>query len=121
MSEVVVNETPICVVGIGASAGGLEAIGELLRKLPDNTGMAFVIIQHLSPDYKSMLPEILCKYTMMPVIQARNGMSLEHNTVYLIPPKYNMEVKDGHLVLHEYVPTHVINHPIDIFFPLAGT
>jgi hypothetical protein len=71
------NEAPVSVVGIGASAGGLEAIQELLRKLPDNTGMAFVIIQHLSPDYKSMLTEILCKYTMMPVLQAENGQKLE--------------------------------------------
>ena len=113
--QIIGNEAPACVVGIGASAGGLEAIGELLKKLPDNTGMAFVIIQHLSPDYKSMLSEILCKYTMMPVMQAENGLLLERNTVYLIPPKYNMEVRDGHLVLHEY-KTHVINHPIDIFF-----
>lgn len=66
MSEsIIASEAPSCVVGIGASAGGLEAIGELLRKLPDSTGMAFVIIQHLSPDYKSMLSEILCKYTMI--------------------------------------------------------
>lgn len=109
------GEAPVCVVGIGASAGGLEAISELLRKLPDSTGMAFVIIQHLSPDYKSMLSEILCKYTMMPVIQAEDGIRLEKNTVYLIPPKYNMEVRQGTLVLHEYVHTRVVNHPVDIF------
>jgi two-component system CheB/CheR fusion protein len=110
------GESPFCVVGIGASAGGLEAIQELLGKLPDNTGMAFVIIQHLSPDYKSMLSEILCEYTMMPVMQAENGQTLERNTVYLIPPKFNMEVKKGKLILHAYVHTRVINHPIDIFF-----
>ena len=75
------NEAPVCVVGIGASAGGLEAIQELLKNLPDNTGMAYVIIQHLSPDYKSMLSEILCKYTMMPVMQAENGQVLERNTI----------------------------------------
>lgn len=109
-------EAPSIVVGIGASAGGLEAIQELLKKLPDNTGMAFVIIQHLSPDYKSMLSEILCKFTMMPVLQAENNQIMERNTVYLIPPKYNMEVKNGRLVLHAYIHTHVINHPIDIFF-----
>jgi two-component system CheB/CheR fusion protein len=101
----------------------LEAIQELLGKLPDNTGMAFVIIQHLSPviiqhlspDYKSMLTEILCKYTMMPVLQAENGQKLERNTVYLIPPKFNMEVRNGKLVLHPYVHSRIINHPIDIF------
>jgi two-component system CheB/CheR fusion protein len=110
------DESPVCVVGIGASAGGLEAIGELLEKLPDNTGMAFVIIQHLSPDYRSMLSEILCKYTMMPVIQATNGLKLQKNTIYLIPPKFNMETRKGCLVLHEFIQAHVINHPIDIFF-----
>jgi two-component system CheB/CheR fusion protein len=109
------TESPVSVVGIGASAGGLEAIQELLKKLPDNTGMAFVIVQHLSPDYKSMLSEILCKYTMMPVLQAENGQILERNTIYLIPPKFNMEVKKGKLLLHAYVHTRIINHPIDIF------
>jgi len=109
------SESPVSVVGIGASAGGLEAIQELLRKLPDNTGLAYVIIQHLAPDYKSMLSEILCKYTMMPVMQVENAQKLERNTVYLIPPKYNMEVSKGHLVLHEHLRTRVINHPIDIF------
>ncbi len=109
------NEAPVCVVGIGASAGGLEAIQELLKNLPDNTGMAYVIIQHLSPDYKSMLSEILCKYTMMPVMQAENGQVLERNTIYLIPPKFNMEVKKGKLILHAFIHTHIINHPIDIF------
>jgi two-component system CheB/CheR fusion protein len=116
ISEKADQEAPAIVVGIGASAGGLEAIQEFLKKLPDNTGMAFVIIQHLSPDYKSMLSEILCKFTMMPVLQAENNQVLERNTVYLIPPKYNMEVKNGRLVLHAYIHTHVINHPIDIFF-----
>ena len=115
-SRITSNEAPVSVVGIGASAGGLEAIQELLKKLPDNTGMAFVIIQHLSPDYKSMLSEILCKYTMMPVLQAENGQLLERNTIYLIPPKFNMEVKKGKLLLHAYVHTRIINHPIDIFF-----
>ncbi|MCH3942157.1 MAG: chemotaxis protein CheB [Atopobiaceae bacterium] len=110
------SESPICVVGIGASAGGLEAISEMLVKIPDSTGMAFVIIQHLSPDYKSMLSEILCKYTMMPVIQAENGMRLERNSVYLIPPRFNMEVRNGRLILHEHEHTTVVNHPIDIFF-----
>lgn len=109
------SEAPVSVVGIGASAGGLEVIQKLLKKLPDNTGMAFVIIQHLSPDYKSMLSEILCKYTMMPVLQAENGQTLERNTIYLIPPKFNMEVKQGKLLLHAYVHTRIINHPIDIF------
>ncbi len=115
MGENSYSEVPVSVVGIGASAGGLEAIQELLSALSDNTGMAFVIIQHLSPDYRSMLSEILNKFTMMPVMQAEDGQKIERNTVYLIPPKYNMEVRDECLVLHEYVHTRIINHPIDIF------
>ena len=64
-----VSVQPTCVVGIGASAGGLEALQQLLTFLPSNTGMAFVIIQHLAPDHKSLLAEILGKYTALPVME----------------------------------------------------
>ena len=69
-----VNLQPVCVVGIGASAGGLEALQQLLTFLPSNTGMAFVIIQHLSPDHKSLLADILGKYSGMPITEIRDGM-----------------------------------------------
>ena len=106
---------PNCVVGIGASAGGLEALQQLLTYLPSNTGMAFVIIQHLAPDHKSLLSEILGKYTVMPVIEAKNGMRVEKNHIYMIPPKYNIEIESDTLRLDEYDHTR-INHPIDVFF-----
>lgn len=106
---------PNCVVGIGASAGGLEALQQLLTYLPSNTGMAFVIIQHLAPNHKSLLSEILAKYTIMPVIEAENGMRVEKNHIYMIPPRYNIEIESDTLRLEEYDHTK-INHPVDIFF-----
>lgn len=106
---------PNCVVGIGASAGGLEALQQLLTYLPSNTGMAFVIIQHLAPNHKSLLSEILGKYTVMPVIEAENGMRVQKNHIYMIPPKYNIEIESDTLWLEEYDHTK-INHPVDIFF-----
>ena len=106
---------PACVVGIGASAGGLEALQQFLTFLPGDTDMAYVIIQHLSPDHKSLLKEILGKYTSMPVVEAVNGMRVEKNHIYMIPPKYNLEIESDELHLTEYNHQH-INHPIDIFF-----
>ena len=106
---------PNCVVGIGASAGGLEALQQFLTFLPSNTGMAFVIIQHLAPDHKSLLSDILGKYTVMPVKEVRDGMRVERNSIYMIPPKYNLEIESDVLRLKEYNHTK-INHPIDIFF-----
>ena len=106
---------PSCVVGVGASAGGLEALQQFLTFLPANTGMAFVIIQHLAPDHKSLLAEILGKYTSMPVSEAKDGERVRRNHVYMIPPKYNIEIVSDVLRLKEYDHTK-INHPIDIFF-----
>ncbi|HJB66703.1 MAG TPA: PAS domain-containing protein [Candidatus Mailhella merdavium] len=107
--------SPLTVVGIGASAGGLEALQQFFTDLPDNSGFAFIVIQHLSPDYKSLMAEILGKYTGMMVLQAENEMTVEQNTVYLIPPKKNMTLKNGRLLLTDY-PHGFINHPIDVFF-----
>jgi len=109
------DTAPRAVVGIGASAGGLEALQQFLRYLPNNTGLTYVIIQHLSPDYKSLLGEILSKHTKMPVLQAHNDAVIEKNKIYLIPPKYNMELQGGRLLLSRY-DKGIINHPIDVFF-----
>lgn len=109
------SEQPGCVVGIGSSAGGLEALQQFLTFLPADTGMAFVVIQHLSPDHRSLLADILGKYTSMAVMEAQDGMYVRKNTVYMLPPKYNMEIEAGVLRLHEYNHQH-INHPIDVFF-----
>ena len=78
------------VVGIGASAGGLEAIHELFDNMPDDTGYCFVIVQHLSPDYKSLMPELLAKHSQMQIFEAEDNMKLQRNCIYVIPSKYIM-------------------------------
>lgn len=103
------------IVGIGASAGGLEALQHFFSTMSSSSDLAFVVVQHLSPDYKSLLAEILSKQTRMPVVQAENEMEVLPNRVYLIPPKNNMILQRGRLHLKEYVHGG-INHPIDIFF-----
>ena len=110
-----VSVQPNCVVGIGASAGGLEALQQLLTFLPSNTGMAFVIIQHLAPNHKSLLVDILGKYSAMPVQEITDGMHVERNHIYMIPPKHNVEIVSDVLRLRDYDPQK-INHPIDVFF-----
>ena len=103
------------VIGIGASAGGLEALQQFFGYMPPNSGLSFVVIQHLSPDYKSLMADILSKHTEMSVYQAEHGMAVEPDTVYLIPPKKYMTMHDGRLLLSDYAPG-TLNHPIDIFF-----
>src|SRR5579885_3482625 len=90
---------PFPVVGGGASAGGLEAFTELLENLSDDPGMAFLFVSHLDPHHKSHLPEILAKVTRMPVREVREGMAVEANNVYVIPPGTNMALTDGRLTL----------------------
>jgi two-component system CheB/CheR fusion protein len=77
------------VVGIGASAGGLEAINQFFDNIPEDTGFSFVVIQHLSPDYKSLMAELLAKHTEMQVHEATENMPLRPNCIYLIPTKKN--------------------------------
>lgn len=108
-------KTPKYVVGIGASAGGLEAIEVLFKNMPADSGLAFVVVQHLSPDYKSLMVELLSKYTRMPVTRAVEGMTVEANHVYLIPPKKNLTIFHGKLLLSEQDHSRGINLPIDVF------
>ena len=103
------------IVGIGASAGGLEALQQFFQHMPGNSGMSFVVIQHLSPDYKSLMADILGKHTEMTVVQAENEMEIDPDTVYLIPPKKNLTLKGGRLLLTNVVQGQ-LNHPIDVFF-----
>jgi two-component system CheB/CheR fusion protein len=87
----------IPIVGVGASAGGFEAFKELLQALPERTGMAFVLVSHLSQKYKSMLSELLGRATPMPVTQVTKTTSVEPNRVYVIPPNVDLEISDGKL------------------------
>ncbi len=103
------------IVGIGASAGGLEAITQLLSHLPVDTGMAFVLVQHLAPSHASALAEILSRATKMPVAEVHDDVQVEPNRVYVIPPGRNMVIANGALQL---LPrdAHGIHRPIDLFF-----
>lgn len=71
------THVPEYYIGIGASAGGLEALEQFFRKLPSSTGMAYIVVQHLSPDFKSLMDELLARYTKMPVLLAEDGMKVE--------------------------------------------
>ena len=104
------------IAGIGASAGGLEALELFFQKMPPNSGIGFVVIQHLSPDYKSLMVELLSKQTQMRVFRAEEEMLVEPDCIYLIPPKKNMRIFKGRLNLKEKDPGATINLPIDIFF-----
>lgn len=106
---------PVYYVGIGASAGGLEALESFFSRMAADSGMAFIVIQHLSPDYKSMMVELLSKRTAMPVRRAEEGMRVEANSVYLIPPKKNLSIFHGKLLLRESDHSRGLNLPIDVF------
>ena len=83
------------VIGIGASAGGLEAFKSFFANTPSDSGMAFVLVQHLSPDHKSMLAELLGKTTAMDVIEAVDGVAVKENCVLVIPPDATMTIAGG--------------------------
>src|SRR5208283_1674927 len=80
------------IVGIGASAGGLEAFEQFFRNMPGDSNMSFVLIPHLSPDHKSIMSELLSRHTTMSVVQAENGMKVKPNCVYIIPPDKDMSI-----------------------------
>src|SRR5438067_2377434 len=77
---------PFPVVGVGASAGGIEAVSRLLEQLPPEPGLAIILAMHLDPHHESLLPNILSRSARMPVVEAAHGMAIEQNHVYVIPP-----------------------------------
>ncbi len=105
------------IVGIGASAGGLRALEELFDNMPADSGAAFVVVQHLSPDFKSLMKELLERRTRMTVKRVQDGMSVEPDIIYLITPRNNLILEDGILKLIEQseFPRQQPNFPIDIF------
>lgn len=110
------STTPNFVVGIGASAGGLTPIEEFFDFIPTDTGMAFVVVQHLSPDFKSLMDELLSRHTNMAIHKVTDGMVVDPNSIYLIPPEKNMALTDGKLFLTAQSSERGVNLPIDIFF-----
>jgi len=110
------SRPPSHVVGIGASAGGLDAIEQFFDNVAKDTAMAFVIVQHLSPDFKSMMDELLARHTSLPIHLVENGMAVEAGHVYLIPPKTEMIISGGQLLLSEQDREQERTLPIDVFF-----
>jgi two-component system, chemotaxis family, CheB/CheR fusion protein len=110
----VTKRDELFVVGVGASAGGIEAFEGLFRPMPADTGMAFVVAAHLAPHKVSMLDEILARFTAMPVAQARDGMVVEANHIYVISPDSALTIERGRLTVQ--ATTERLQHPIDLLF-----
>ncbi len=103
------------IVGIGASAGGLEALEQFFGSVPENTGMAYVVVQHLDPTHKGMLPELLQRVSKMTVCQVKDRMVVRPNCVYVIPPNKTMSILKGVLHLHKPILERGQRLPIDFF------
>ncbi len=104
------------IVGIGASAGGLEALEAFFKSMPDNSGISFVVIVHLYPHHASILPELLQRTTNLNVITITDATEVKPNTVYVIPPNHNLSILNGKLQLLNFPDPRTGNLPIDVFF-----
>ena len=104
------------IVGIGASAGGLEAVIELLSALPTTTGMSYIVVQHLDPKHESALSEILTRKTVVPVSAAQSGEVVQPDHVYVIPPDVTLSVVGGQINLRPRPSTPERTSPIDVLF-----
>ncbi|MCP4196780.1 MAG: chemotaxis protein CheR, partial [Proteobacteria bacterium] len=104
------------IVALGASAGGLEAFETFFKAMPSDSGIAFVLIAHLDPTHVSLLPELVQKRSSMRVHQVRDGMKVERNNVYVIPPNKNLTILNGILQLMDLTKPRGANLPIDSFF-----
>ncbi|HKV98771.1 MAG TPA: chemotaxis protein CheB [Vicinamibacterales bacterium] len=107
---------PVRVIAVGASAGGLEALTQLLGRLPADSGLAYVLVQHLDPAHESILAELLARATTIPVMQATDGQRVEADHAYVIPPGVQMTLADGHLKLAPRERTSGPARSIDVFF-----
>ena len=114
-ADLPIRGKPYPIVGVGASAGGFEAFRELLKALPIDTGLALVLVQHLDPGHESMLAKLLSNATAMPVTEVKEGMAVEPNHVYVIPPNTTMEIRDGTLHLMARGEPAARHLPIDHF------
>jgi len=104
------------IVGIGASAGGLEALEQFFGNMPKDSGMAFVVIQHLDPNHAGIMPELLQRITPMKVFQASDSLKVKPNCVYVIPPNKSLSILNGALNLFDPVESRGLRLPVDIFF-----
>jgi PAS domain S-box-containing protein len=103
------------VVGLGCSAGGLEALEQFFSHVQAASGMAFVVVQHLAPEHASALPELLAKHTWLPVVEATEGLAIEADHVYIIPPNSDISIADGRLHLSAPIAARGLRLPIDFF------
>jgi two-component system CheB/CheR fusion protein len=106
---------PFYVVGIGASAGGLEALEQFFERMPEDSRLCFVVVQHLSPDFKSMMDELLARRTRIPIVHVEDGIEIRPNAIYLMPPRKEMILSAGRLFLTDKDPTQGFALPIDRF------
>ncbi|MEO8794155.1 MAG: CheR family methyltransferase [Daejeonella sp.] len=113
---VILSKNLFPVVGIGASAGGLEAFKKLVGAIPENSGMAYILVQHLHPEYDSALPEILQKITKIPVLEISDNVHVEPDHIYVIPSNKMLVASDGILQLSPRLNKERINLPINLFF-----
>ena len=104
------------IVGIGASAGGIQALKDFFAQVPKDSGMAYVVILHMSPEHESRLAEILQVTSAIPVTQVRQRLKVKPNQVYVIPPNQNLAMTDGHLDLVSAIGAEERRSPIDLFF-----
>jgi two-component system CheB/CheR fusion protein len=104
------------IVGIGASAGGLEALEQFFENMPKGNGMAFVVIQHLDPTHVDIMPELLQRKTSMKVVQAGDRLKVKPNCIYVIPPNKSMSLLRGVLHLFEPLQSRGLRLPVDFFF-----
>ncbi|GGG84298.1 chemotaxis protein CheR [Salipiger pallidus] len=110
------DDNRLSIVGIGASAGGLEAIREMLSGAAPDNDLAYVVVQHLDPNHESLLAELLARQTSLNVRQVNGGETIEAGNVYIIPPAYGLSVKNGVLELTEFAQPRGLRRPIDDFF-----
>jgi two-component system CheB/CheR fusion protein len=110
------NADDFPIIGIGASAGGLEALEQFFGNTPINCGMAFVVIQHLDPTHVGIMPELLQRITQMKVYQAKDRIKIKINCVYVIPPNRSISILNGHLHLFKPTESRGLRLPVDIFF-----
>ena len=110
------EKKPFSIVGMGGSAGSLEAFDDFFRNMPGDTGLAFVLVSHLDPTHKGIMPELLQRVTTMKVQQVKDGMKVQPNHVYVIPPNKDMSILHGTLQLMVPSMPRGQRLPIDFFF-----
>ena len=109
------DKAAVSVVGIGASAGGLEALSAFVKAIPDRSGLAYVIVQHLAPDHPSIMDQLLQSHTSIPVRKIEEGMAIKPDTIFVIPAGPSLTIEDGTLHLHDRDPDVHLRTPIDEF------